>query len=62
MSTTAPVIWITRPVALVGAVLVAVFVAVAMLSVPPAWVRQRACAPVAISIISRVMLAWRILL
>ncbi len=54
MSTTAPVIWMTRPVA--------VLVAVAML-VSASWGRrQRACAPVAISIISRVMFAWRTLL
>ena len=55
MSTTGPVIWMTRPVA-AGA-------AVAMVGVPPASVeRQRAFAPDAISIISRVMLAWRTLL
>ena len=56
MSTTAPVIWITRPVA--GAVLVAV----AMVVLASWFGDQRAWAPVAISIISRVMLAWRTLL
>ena len=52
MSTTAPVIWITLPVAVV--------VAVAML-VSASW-SERAWAPDAISIISRVMFAWRTLL
>ena len=55
MSTTGPVIWMTRPVA-VGA-------AVAMVVMPPAsWRVSARWAPVAISIISRVMLAWRTLL
>ena len=51
MSTTGPVIWITLPVA--------VLVAVAMLV---RCLLQRAWAPDAISIISRVMFAWRTLL
>ena len=52
MSTTGPVIWMTRPVpALAG-------VAIAMREAPC----YRAWAPVAISIISRVMFAWRTLL
>ncbi len=55
MSTTGPVIWMTRPVA-EGA-------AVAMVG-SASWVRPayRAWAPLAISTISRVMLAWRTLL
>ncbi len=53
MSTTGPVIWMTRPMA-AGA-------AVAM-GTSASCRRQRAWAPDAISIISRVMLAWRTLL
>ena len=55
MSTTGPVIWMTRPVA-AGAAVAMVVVASCVLE------RQRAFAPDAISIISRVMLAWRTLL
>src|SRR4026207_1924484 len=54
MSTTGPVIWMTRPVAAVAVALVGV--ASRVLG------RQRAFAPDAISIISRVILAWRTLL
>ena len=59
MSTTGPVIWMTRPVAVgVGGRHGLVAASSSCLLVA----RQRACAPVAISIISRVMLAWRTLL
>ncbi len=54
MSTTGPVIWMTRPVAAVAAVAIGLSAS--------SGVRQRAWAPDAISIISRVMLAWRTLL
>ena len=55
MSTTGPVIWMTRPVAARAAVAMVVSASCVR------W-RQRAWAPVAISTISRVMLAWRTLL
>ena len=57
MSTTGPVIWITLPVA-VGAAVAMVVVCLLVRSAR----RQRAWAPDAISIISRVMFAWRTLL
>ena len=53
MSTTGPVIWITLPVD---------SVATDMVGRSSVRSRQRACAPVAISIISRVMLVCRTLL
>src|SRR5665811_1116694 len=68
MSTTGPVIWTTRPVAgaSLAAFLAAFFVAEAVAMIGVVLLvssrRQRARAPLAISIISRVMFAWRTLL
>ena len=58
MSTTGPVIWITLPVA-VGAAVAMCRVSLLVVRVGS---RQRAWAPDEISIISRVMFAWRTLL